>query len=89
MWSRPSGVTSTNQFYTALGAVTNGVRGCRRGSHERWDPGSLAPSTALEQAAPNPASVIEVLDAIPGAFERAQRGLREAKAGQGIPLDEF
>ncbi len=56
------------------------------------NPGTLARSllsTALEQVAPNPASVLEVLDAIPGAFERAQHGLREAKAGQGIPLDEF
>jgi hypothetical protein len=56
------------------------------------NPGTLARSllsTALEQAAPNPASVVELLDAIPGAFERAQLGLREVKAGQGVPLDEF
>ena len=56
------------------------------------NPGTLARSllsTALDQAAPNPASVIEILDAIPGAFERAQQGLREATAGQGIPLGDF
>ena len=56
------------------------------------NPGTLARSllsTALEQAAPNPASIIEVLDAIPGAFERAQKGLSEVRAGQGIPLDEL
>lgn len=56
------------------------------------NPGTLARSllsTALEQASPSPASVIELLDAIPGAFERAQQGLREANAGQGIALDEF
>jgi predicted transcriptional regulator len=56
------------------------------------NPGTLARSllsTALEQAAPNPASIVELLDAIPGALERAQQGLREAEAGQGIPLDQF
>lgn len=32
---------------------------------------------------------LELLDAIPGAFERAQQGLRETNAGKGMPLDEF
>ncbi|MDH5590633.1 MAG: hypothetical protein OEZ65_15805 [Gemmatimonadota bacterium] len=56
------------------------------------NPGTLARSllsTALEQAAPHPASIIELLDAIPGAFERARQGLLETHAGKGIPLDEF
>ena len=56
------------------------------------NPGTLARSllsTALEQAAPHPSSIVELLDAIPGAYERAQQGLREARAGQGIPLEEF
>lgn len=56
------------------------------------NPGTLARSlltTALEDAAPDPSSIVALLDAIPGAYERAQQGLREAQAGQGIPLDEF
>lgn len=56
------------------------------------NPGTLARSllsTALDQAAPDPASIVELLDAIPGAYERAQQGLREARAGKGIPLDEL
>jgi hypothetical protein len=56
------------------------------------NPGTLARSlltTALEEAAPEPSSIVELLDAIPGAYERAKRGLRETKLGQGIPLDEL
>lgn len=56
------------------------------------NPGTLARSlltTALEEAAPDPSSIVELLDAIPGAYERAQQGLRETQTGQGIPLDDF
>ncbi len=56
------------------------------------NPGTLARSllsTAIEEAAPDPGSIVELLDAIPGAYERARRGLRETRAGQGIPLDEL
>lgn len=56
------------------------------------NPGTLARSlltTALEEAAPDPSTIVELLDAIPGAYERAQQGLRETEEGQGIPLDEL
>lgn len=56
------------------------------------NPGTLARSlltTAIEEATPDPASIVELLDAIPGAYERAQQGLREAEAGEGTPLDEL
>jgi len=56
------------------------------------NPGTLARSlltTALEEATPDPSSIVALLDSIPGAYERAQQGLREAKAGRGIPLDEL
>lgn len=56
------------------------------------NPGTLARSllsTAIEEAAPDPASIVELLDTIPGAYERARRGLREAPSAQGIPLDEL
>lgn len=56
------------------------------------NPGTLARSllsTALDQADPDPATVTALLDAIPGAHERAQQGLREAQLGQGIRLEDL
>jgi predicted transcriptional regulator len=46
-------------------------------------------STALDEADPDPRNITELLDAIPGAFERAQLGLAQARAGQVIPLEEL
>jgi len=46
-------------------------------------------STALDQADPDAASVTALLDAIPGAFERAQQGLAEVRADRVVPLDEL
>lgn len=56
------------------------------------NPGTLARSllsTALDEADPDPDSVVDLLDSIPGAFDRAQEGLREIRAGKEIPLDEL
>jgi hypothetical protein len=53
------------------------------------NPGTLARSllaTALDQVDPDPASIAALLDSIPGAFERAQKGLRQGRAGKGIAL---
>jgi hypothetical protein len=46
-------------------------------------------STALDQADPEAAHVTALLDAIPGAFERAELGLTQAEAGEAIPLDDL
>jgi predicted transcriptional regulator len=46
-------------------------------------------STILDEADPDPRHVAELLDAIPGAYERAQQGLAEARAGLGTPLEEL
>lgn len=46
-------------------------------------------STAIDDADPDPASVVEVLDGIDGAFERAQLGLRQAAEGNTVALDEL
>jgi hypothetical protein len=54
--------------------------------------GTLARSllmTALDDADPDPANVTALLDAIPGAFEHAERGLAEVKAGRGLPLTDL
>lgn len=46
-------------------------------------------STALDDADPDASRITEILDAIPGAWERTQEGLAQAKRGEGIPLDEL
>jgi len=46
-------------------------------------------STALDDADPNAARITEVLDAIPGAWERTQEGLAQAARGEGTSLDEL
>jgi hypothetical protein len=56
------------------------------------NPGTLARSllsTALDEADPEPATIVALLDSIPGAFERANRGLEDIRAGKGIPLEEL
>jgi len=46
-------------------------------------------SSALDDADPEPANVVAVLDGIDGAYERAQLGLRQAAAGETVALDEL
>lgn len=46
-------------------------------------------STALDEADPDPRTITDLLDRIPGAWESAMAGLAEAKAGKGIPLEEL
>jgi len=56
------------------------------------NPGTLARSllsTALDQADPDAATVLELLDAIPGAYERATRGRDDAKAGRATALQDL
>jgi hypothetical protein len=45
--------------------------------------------TALAEADPDPRHIVELLDGIPGAFERAQLGLEQIRAGRGIPLEDL
>jgi len=55
-------------------------------------PGTIARSllsTAIDEADPDSANVVDLLDGMPGAFERAQLGLRQAKAGQTVPLSDL
>jgi hypothetical protein len=46
-------------------------------------------STALDDADPDASRITEILDAIPGAWERTQEGLAQAKRGEGTPFDEL
>jgi hypothetical protein len=54
--------------------------------------GTLARSlllTALDEADPEPANIVALLDGIDGAWEDAQAGWRQAQDGQTIPLDQL
>ena len=46
-------------------------------------------STALDEADPDASRITEILDAIPGAWERTQEGLAQAARGEGTQLDEL
>lgn len=46
-------------------------------------------STALDDADPDAVRITEILDAIPGAWQRTQEGLAQASRGEGTPLDEL
>ena len=55
-------------------------------------PGTIARSllsNALDEADPDARNVVELLDGIPGAYERAQLGLRQARAGETVSLDDL
>jgi hypothetical protein len=46
-------------------------------------------SSALDETDPAARNVAELLDAIPGAFERAHLGREQAKARKTLPLNEL
>lgn len=55
-------------------------------------PGTVARSllsSALDEADPDARNVVDLLDGLPGAYERAQIGLEQAKTGETVPLDEL
>jgi predicted transcriptional regulator len=55
-------------------------------------PGTVARSllsSALDDVDPDARNVVELLDGIPGALERAQIGLEQARAGETVSLDEL
>jgi hypothetical protein len=46
-------------------------------------------SQAIDDADIDADNVVQMLDGIPGAFERAELGRRQAGLGQTMPLDEL
>jgi hypothetical protein len=46
-------------------------------------------SQAIDEADVDARHIVELLDGIPGAFERAQLGLEQARAGETIAVDEL
>jgi hypothetical protein len=56
------------------------------------NPGTIARSlltTALDDADPDARDITALLDTIPGAFERAERGREETEAGLGTRLEDL
>jgi len=45
--------------------------------------------TILDQIEPDVVTITSLLDAIPGAWERAQRGMADAAAGRTVDLSEL
>lgn len=55
-------------------------------------PGTVARSllsSAIDQLDAEAATLTAILDAIPGAWERTQEGLADAKARRVVPLDQL
>ncbi len=55
-------------------------------------PGTVARSllaSALDDADPDARNVVELLDGIPGALDRAQLGLEQARAGETVSPDDL
>jgi hypothetical protein len=46
-------------------------------------------SMAIEDADPDPRDAVALLDGIPGAYEQAQLGLKQARDGRTISLKEL
>ena len=46
-------------------------------------------TTALDEADPDPRNVTDLLNGIPGAFERAEEGLVQIRDGKGKDLREL
>lgn len=44
---------------------------------------------ALDEADPDGARLTEILDRIPGAWERAQVSIEQARRGETVPLSEL
>jgi hypothetical protein len=55
-------------------------------------PGTVARSllsSALDDADPDARNVVELLDGLPGAYERAQLGVEQARTGETLSLDDL
>jgi hypothetical protein len=46
-------------------------------------------SAAIDAAPPEPRDVMEILDGIPGAWDRIALGIEQARQGQTIELDDL
>jgi hypothetical protein len=64
----------------------------RLAERTRTNPGTIARSllsTALDDADPDPRTIVDILDRIPGAWEDAVAGSQEIRDRRGLRLDEL
>lgn len=62
----------------------------RRSEDEEFDYANLVHALgAADEDTSTPPTVEDVLDGIPGAFERAQEAREQARRGEVVPLDEL
>ncbi len=69
-----------------------GARLTRLAERARVQEGTLARSLlseAIDLADPNATNIVQLLDSIDGAWDRIERGRRQAAAGETIPLDDL
>ena len=69
-----------------------GARLSRLAKRAHVQEGTLARSLlsdAIDAADPDSRNIVELLDSIDGAWDRIDRGLRQAEAGETIPLEEL
>lgn len=68
-----------------------GARLARLAARARVQEGTLARSllsNAIDQADPNASNIVELLDGIDGAWDRIERGRKQARDGETIPLED-
>lgn len=46
-------------------------------------------SSALDEADPDASRITDILDGIPGAWERTQESIEQARSGETVPLSEL
>lgn len=61
----------------------------RRGQAQEGALAQILLASALDEADPDAGQITAILDSIPGAWERTQEGLAQARRGEGIPLDDL
>jgi hypothetical protein len=80
---------------TRLNVTLDGVHAAklaRLAERTHTQEGTLARSLlshAIDEADADARHVVELLDGIPGAYERAQLGLEQARTRKTIPLNDF
>jgi hypothetical protein len=82
---------STSRLIVTLDAE-RAAKLARLAERNRTREGALAGlllSRAIDEVDADARHVVELLDGIPGAYERARLGIEQARAGEAIPLGDL
>jgi hypothetical protein len=83
-------MSSTRLNVTLDGAAAEKLSAMARRMH--INEGTLARAlllTAIDEAEPDPANIVALLDGIDGAWADAEAGWQQAQAGQTVALDQL